>query len=60
MDYSKIKEVMDVDAGDRSVDEVNRRLAEGWVILNIRVGRSKRGPEEFTDFALYTLGRPSE
>jgi hypothetical protein len=58
MDYPKIKEVVEVDQGDM-VDELNRKLSEGWLILTIRKYRSN-GPDdgEFREYAIYVLGLP--
>jgi hypothetical protein len=59
MDYSKIKEVIEIDNGS-DLTGVNRRLSEGWVLLAVRLVRVTEGPVKFEDLPIYILGRPSE
>lgn len=59
MDYSKIKAVIEIDNGS-DLTQVNKKLAEGWVILAIRIIRTVEGSVGFSDLPIYVLGRPSE
>ena len=59
MDYSKIKEVIEIDNGS-DLTAVNKRLSEGWVLLAVRLCRVTEGPVRFQDLPIYVLGRPSE
>lgn len=55
MDYSKIKEVIEIDS---DLTSVNKKLSEGWVLLTVRLCRVTEGPVEFKDMPIYVLGRP--
>lgn len=59
MDYPKIKRVIEVDQGD-IVEELNKKLSEGWLLLAIRKYRVAKPDDEFREFAIYVLGLPSE
>ena len=57
MDYSKIKEVIEIDNGS-DLTSVNKKLSEGWVLLAVRLCRVAEGPVQFNDMPIYVLGRP--
>lgn len=59
MDYPKMKKVIEIDQGD-IVEELNKKLSEGWLLLCIRKYRRAMPDDEFREFAIYVLGLPSE